>query len=264
MMNSQNSYFFLFYNGKILLKGNNGHSGIPTGNEIAPSLFNLENTLYLDEINEQKCFAADLDSEEIPQGYSLINLRELFSIVDYDSLRIAYRASHLLAWMRNNKFCGRCGSATGLTKEELALKCVKCGHITYPRISPAIIVAVTRGEQILLARSFRFPPGRYSVIAGFVEPGETLEECVKRELNEEVGIAVKNIKYFSSQPWPFPDSLMIAFTAEYAGGDIRIDNKEIADAGWFFADRLPDLPPIDSVARKLINDFAQKHPNIAI
>jgi NAD+ diphosphatase len=133
---------------------------------------------------------------------------------------------------------------------------------SYPRISPAIIVAVTRrfedGMRILLARNHRFPPGRYSVIAGFVEAGETLEECVRREVEEETGIQVDNIRYFGSQPWPFPNSLMIGFTAEHAGGEIVIGAGEIADAQWFAPDALPLLPPKISIARRLIDDFVAR------
>jgi NAD+ diphosphatase len=136
---------------------------------------------------------------------------------------------------------------------ELAMECTACGQLSYPRISPAVIVAILRDEKILLARANRFPSGFYSVLAGFVEPGETLEQCAKREVREETGIEVKNLRYFSSQPWPFPHSLMVAFTAEYAAGEIRIDPSEIADAGWYSADALPLIPDPITVARKLID-----------
>ena len=137
-------------------------------------------------------------------------------------------------------------------KDERAKECPKCGLLNYPRISPAIIVAVLKGNQILLARSRRFPGGFYSVLAGYVEPGETLEECVRREVFEEVGIEVKNIRYFGSQPWPFPDSQMIAFTAEYLSGDIKPDESEIVDAGWFLPENLPEIPGKISIARSLL------------
>lgn len=123
----------------------------------------------------------------------------------------------------------------------------------HPRISPAIIVAITRGREILLAKGINFQGDFYSVLAGFVEPGETFEECVQREVGEEVGLKVKNIKYFGSQPWPFPDSLMVGFTAEYASGNINIDEKEILDAEWFTAEQLPLIPGVGSIARRLID-----------
>ena len=131
----------------------------------------------------------------------------------------------------------------------------QCGLLQFPRLSPAIIVLVRRGERLLLARSRQTPPGMYSVLAGFVEPGETLEQAVEREVKEEVGISVSNIRYFGSQPWPFPHSLMIGFTAEHAEGELDIDRNEMEDAGWYSVDRLPMLPPPISIARRLIDDF---------
>ena len=138
---------------------------------------------------------------------------------------------------------------------ERAKLCPACGLTTYPRISPAIIVAVTKGDTLLLARGHRHPPGFYSVLAGFVEPGETLEETVRREVREEVSLEVDDIRYFGSQPWPFPDSLMVAFTASYASGEITLEELEIADAGWYTAANLPLVPPPISIARSLIDAF---------
>jgi NAD+ diphosphatase len=140
----------------------------------------------------------------------------------------------------------------------IARQCHACGLTLFPRISPAVIVLVERSGKALLARSSRFQEELYSVIAGFVEPGETLEETVRREVKEETGIDTKNIRYFGSQPWPFPDSLMIAFTARYAGGEIKVDNEEILDAAWFSADQLPTIPGKISIARALIDWFVLK------
>ena len=160
-----------------------------------------------------------------------------------------------LDWDRTHQYCGRCGTKTIDAEGERAKRCPNCGLSNYPRLSPSIIVRINRGDEILMARAFRFPPGMYSVLAGFVEPGETLEEAVEREVWEEVRIRVKNIRYFGSQPWPFPHSLMLGFTAEYAGGEIEIDQVEIEDAGWYSAANLPQLPPRLSIARRLIDDF---------
>jgi len=161
-------------------------------------------------------------------------------------------------WDRNHQYCGRCGSATADRQEERAKICPRCGLTAYPRISPAVIVAITRGEKILLARAHRFPYAMYSVIAGFVEAGESLEQCVRREIAEEVGITVKNLRYFGSQSWPFPNSLMVAFTAEHAGGEIRIDPSEIMDARWFTAADLPRIPDKASISRRLIDWFVDR------
>jgi len=182
----------------------------------------------------------------------------LFSRLGEEVIQVAGLANQLRLWNLNHQFCGKCGNPTENKTDERAKICPQCGLINYPRLSPAIIVAVIKDKQILLAHSSRFPSKFYSVLAGFVEPGETLETCVKREVREEVGLDVKNICYFGSQPWPFPDSLMVAFTAEYAGGKITTDNCEIADANWFSADNLPDVPPKISIARELIDWFLNK------
>jgi NAD+ diphosphatase len=133
------------------------------------------------------------------------------------------------------------------------MKCPSCGLALYPRIAPAIIVLVRRGDEALLAHNVHFPEGLYSTLAGFSEVGESLEETVHREVREEVGIEIGNIRYFGSQPWPAPHSLMVGFTAQWTSGEIRVDAKEIADARWFAADELPQLPTSFSVARKLVD-----------
>jgi NAD+ diphosphatase len=167
----------------------------------------------------------------------------------------------MLEWDRGNRFCGACGAPLAMRSDVRAKECTACGRLVFPRISPAIIVAIERGARLLLARSARFAEELYSVLAGFVEPGETLEEAVYREVKEEVGITVKNIRYFGSQPWPFPDSLMVGFTAEYDAGEIAIDGEEIVAARWFAADQLPSIPGPISIARRLIDAFIEKQRN---
>jgi NAD+ diphosphatase len=202
------------------------------------------------------CRAVDAPlGHDPPDGWAFEGLRALFGMLSDTFFSVAARALEVLEWDRGHRFCGKCGAATTLKDGERARECPRCGHLSYPRISPAVIVAVVRGEEILLARARRFPPGFYSVLAGFVEPGETLEECVAREVREETGIEVKNLKYFRSQPWPFPHSLMIAFTAEYAAGEIKVEESELLDAGWYSADALPSIPDPISVARRLIDWF---------
>jgi NAD+ diphosphatase len=171
---------------------------------------------------------------------------------------LAARAVQIVDWDRTHRFCGRCGAPLKARETERAKECPKCGLLHFPRLAPAVIVLVERGDQLLMARSRHFAPGVYSVLAGFVEPGEALEEAVEREVLEEVGIRIQDIRYFGSQPWPFPHSLMIGFTARYAGGEIRINDQELEDAGWFTADRLPGQPGKISIARQLIEWFVQK------
>jgi NAD+ diphosphatase len=158
------------------------------------------------------------------------------------------------AWLENHRYCGRCGSPATQLEAEFAMHCHACGHRNYPRISPCIITLVTHGESLLLARSPRFPPGRYSTLAGFIEPGESAEEAVHREVFEEVGVHVDQLRYYQSQAWPFPHSLMLGFFAEATTKRIRIDNVEIADAAWFSPRQLPALPPLYSISRALIEE----------
>jgi NAD+ diphosphatase len=198
-------------------------------------------------------------NSKTPEGMIFKGVRLTYELLGEEMFKLACRAIHILLWDQNSQFCGRCGSPARMDTLERAKVCSDCGLRSYPRISPATITAVKRGNQILLARAKRFPAELYSVIAGFVEPGETLEECVKREIMEETGIHVKNVRYFGSQPWPFPDSLMIAFTADYEGGEIMIDKNEIMDAGWFAADALPRIPESLSIARRLIDQFIKNN-----
>lgn len=213
---------------------------------------------------ETGCYAAEIDPDAtLPEGFLADGLRGLYGRLDDDAFAVAGRAVQLLAWDRTHRYCGQCGALTENQPHERAKRCPACGLTSYPRLSPAIIIAVTRdtpeGKRLLLARNHRFPAGRYSVVAGYVEPGETLEECAQREVCEEVGIDIRAIRYFGSQPWPFPNSLMIGFTAEYAGGEITLEDSEIAEAGWFAPDALPNLPPRMSIARRLIDAFVAEN-----
>ena len=207
-------------------------------------------------LDGQRCYAAEIEpDEEAPAGMVFRDLRGLLADVDERFFAVAGRAKQIVEWHRTHRFCGRCGAETASGPTELAKQCPRCGMIFYPRLSPAVIVLVGRGDEVLLARSPGFPPGMYSVLAGFVEPGESIEETIDREVREEVGIEVRNIRYFGSQPWPFPNSLMIAFTAEHADGELRIEPTEIEEAAWYPADRLPTLPPKASIARAMIDEF---------
>ncbi len=206
---------------------------------------------FLGVLDGAGCWAADGDNTE-SDGAEL-DLFSLFGRLSEPEWCIAGRAVQIVEWARTHRFCGRCGTPTEHHGMDRSMKCPACLLQAYPRLSPAIITLVRRGDEALLARGVNFRAPMYSALAGFVEPGETLEQCVAREVGEEVGIAVTNIRYVSSQPWPFPNSLMLGFEADYAGGDIVCDPTEILDAGWYSRDNLPAIPPGISIARKLID-----------
>lgn len=215
-----------------------------------------ENPLYIGIWGGEPCFAVALQGgDRPPDNFRFSDLRGIFGRTSDEFLGIAARASHLLLFDRTTRFCGACGTGNQLMETELAKQCPGCGQVIYPRLSPAIIVLVRRDNEVLLARSPHFPPGVYSVIAGFVEPGETIEHAVHREVMEETGIMIRDLRYIGSQPWPFPDSLMIGFVASYAGGSIRVDKNEIEDAGWFMRGELPSLPGPLSLSHALIDLF---------
>lgn len=196
--------------------------------------------------------------DEHPALLEPVGLRELHGMVDDTELGWASRAAQLAVFGRDHRFCGRCGGATAPSTVEHARVCTGCGATVYPRLSPAVIVLVERGDTCLLARSPRFPPGVYSAVAGFVEPGETADHAVERELAEECGVAATDLRYAGSQPWPFPHSLMLGFTATYAGGEVRTDGVELETAGWYDAAALPPLPAPGSIARRLIEEFSDR------
>jgi NAD+ diphosphatase len=204
------------------------------------------------------CWAVDLDGDGAPdvviEGMS--PLMGLYGRVDDLRWTLAGRAVQLVEWDRTTRFCGRCATPTEPAPGERARRCPACGLLAFPRLAPAIITLIERDDgRALLARGRAFPVPMYSCVAGFVEPGETLEEAVHREVREEVGIEVADVRYWGSQPWPFPHSLMLGFTARWAGGDIVCDPVEIAEAGWYGRDELPPIPPGMSIARRIIDDW---------
>jgi len=194
-----------------------------------------------------------------PDGAQFAGARTLVGALAPREFGRFARARMLAEWQRTHRFCGRCGAPTAPAADEHAVQCPRCGLRSYPRVSPVIIVRVTRGDEILLAYPIRAPRPLYTVLAGFVEAGESLEEAVAREIAEEVGLTVGDLTYVGSQPWPFPHALMVAFTARHVAGEIAPDPGELRDAGWFRADALPDLPPHGSIARAMIEDFRAAH-----
>ena len=215
--------------------------------------------LYLGRLGQTHCFAAEFAQETpAPQGSSWENLRTLFSVLDDAQFAIAGRALQIVDWDRTHQFCGRCGTPTEHKKDERVRVCPSCRLAAYPRVAPAIMALIRRGREVLLGRGPHFPRGMYSALAGFAGPGESLEQCLEREVAEEVNVSVGNIRYFASQPWPFPHSLMIAFVCDWTGGEIRPDPSEIEDAAWFDVFQLPKLPSKISIARALIDGVTEE------
>jgi len=208
---------------------------------------------YLGRLGTRDCVALNIaEATPAPSGFRWAGLRSLFFVLPEALLAVAGRAMQIVEWDRSHRFCGRCGTRTQQKESERVKVCPQCGHTAYPRVSPAMMVLIRRERELLLARAPHYPQGMYSALAGFVEAGEAIEETVRREVFEEVGLEVANLRYFGSQSWPFPHQLMVAFHADYAGGELRPDPAEIAEAKWFAIDRLPKLPSALSISRRLI------------
>ena len=247
--------WFAFQGAQILVSRNEQGASVPRTADLRDLGMAPKRSQYLGMLGEQHCFACELEEGSAPpDGMQWSGLRALFGAIDDSLFAVAGRAFQIVDWDRTHQFCGRCGTPTQVKNSERARECPGCKQVHYPRIAPAIMALVRRGHELLLARSPHFAPGMYSALAGFVEPGETLEQTLVREVREEVGIEVANVRYFASQPWPFPHSLMIAFNADYAGGEITPEPGEIEAADWFTLDRLPQaLPSKISISRRLID-----------
>ncbi len=216
---------------------------------------------YLGALDGVHCYSIEVDpSLAAPGGLAFRDLRSLFGSLSAAHHGVAGRAVQIVEWDRTHQFCGSCGHKTVLAKSDRSRSCPGCDIQMYPRLAPAMIVAVERGNEILLGRSPAFPPGIYSALAGFVEPGESAEEAVIREVYEETRIVCGDVRYFSSQAWPFPNSLMLGFTAQYVGGEIDTDGDELEDAKWYAVDDLPTTFPGNiSISQWLLKDFVARH-----
>lgn len=244
---------FLFLGNQIVV---NAAETIP---ECPAEDVRLDDSIYLGTWGQQACYVARISEETaLPEGWTLTDIRPLHGTLTAELYALIGHALQILTWSKNHQFCSKCGAPATPHVKDRAMVCTACGFMNFPRISPSIIVAVTKGQEILMARSPHFPAGLFSVLAGFLEPGETLEQCVAREVREESGIEIENIQYVTSQPWPFPHSIMIGFTADYAGGEIKIDPDEIEDAGWFTPETMPEIPSQSTIARWLIDGYLAK------
>lgn len=237
---------------------------IPSVEQIDAHGVEAIRTQYLGSLGGRHCYSAELPSDVAPaDGFKFADLRMLFGSLDDALHALAGRAVQIVEWDRTHQYCGACAEPTELSTNDRSRSCPRCKIPTYPRLSPAMIVAVERDDQILLARSPHFPAGIMSVLAGFVEPGESAEQAVVREVFEETSIIVKDVQYFSSQAWPFPNSLMLGFRANYESGEIQVDGVEIERAAWFAADAMPtSFPGNVSISQWLIRDFLARNGRI--
>lgn len=242
-----------FYKGELLAGTESGKIRLHRGDHGGVEALNLRAPLYLGTLDGTPCLAAEADPEmDVLEGWAAVSLRALFGQVSEAEYGLAGYASQMVYWQRTSGFCPVCGHRTEPREGDWGRHCPECGHVAYPHVTPATLILVHDGPQMLLGHK----PGwgtRYSILAGFVEPGEALEECVRREVREEVGLEVGELAYVGSQPWPYPHQLMVGFTAQYASGTIQVDGEEIDHADWFTVDRLPDLPPSVSLSRQMID-----------
>lgn len=257
----ETAWWFVFCERRLLLRRLDVHMFQPPcqRHDPRPVASRIGEPHFLGRLAGVPCYAADIDGQFPCPAIEARGLYGLHNRLRADLYLLAGRAFQILEWDRKHRFCGRCGTPTQRAIAQRARVCPHCELSLFPRLTPAMMVLVKHGRQLLLAHSPRFPEGFYSVLAGFAEPGETLEACVRREVREEVALEVTNIRYFASQPWPFPHSLMVAYTADYAGGEIRVDGKEILHADWFTPETLPAVPGEISIAGHLIQWFVDAH-----
>lgn len=255
----KNGYWIITYKEKILCYKDQVELIQGSWEELNAFHSFEEDIVEVGEILGETCYLIDLGSQSFcEQTFEALSLRALVMQIQMELFSIVARAWQVALFLRTHKYCGQCGSEMTRVDWELATQCHRCKHRCYPRISPCIIVAIRHQDKILLAQGKHIKNKMYSTLAGFVESGETLEHAVHREVFEEVGLKIKNLRYFGSQPWPFPHSLMCGFLADYAGGDIKVDGQEILDAKWFGFDDLPFVPPTFSIAGQLIEATQQE------
>ena len=248
----QDEDHLLLFVGNALIVPSGADVRLPTRAELA-SLVPAE-TVHVGALAGQSVETASIDAETpLPGGWTSETLRPLHGSLSETEWAVAGRAFQLAEWDRSHRFCGVCGTPTARLADERARACPQCAHRAYPRHSPAVIMRITRGDEVLLGRSSHFPPDMYSTLAGFVDVGESAEAAVRREVREEAGIEITEPQWFGSQSWAFPHSLMLGFTAEWASGKVVPDLTELEDVQWFTRERLPVLPPPASIARRLLD-----------
>lgn len=254
---SPESLVFAISGRNVLAVEKNGKCDLPLLYELPDGLVDAESGVILGKLNGRECVGFICCGDE-KDSFKCIEIRTAFTFLSTGACYALCRAKSLLEWKRRRNFCGACAEKLVPSDTDIALKCNACGEAFYPQLAPAVIVAVTREDKILLAHNYRFKERVHSLIAGFVEAGESIEQAIAREIFEETGINVCDIRYVSSQSWPFPNSLMLGFTAKYASGTLKVDGTELECADWYSVEKLPQLPEKGSIARRIIDDFCSE------
>ena len=248
------NYFIIFHQDRLILHHDDA---IFVGLDNMISDKDLSFHHLIGEVDGRLVYCAEWVVDQLlPPAFIALPIKKALERLPSEWYPIIARAIAIIQWDKNHRFCGSCGTPTERVLDQFEKRCPACQLTFYPRISPSVIVLIENGDSLLMARSPHYLPGVYGLIAGFVEAGESLEEAVHREVKEEVGITIKDLRYVSSQSWPFPDSLMAAFRAHYDSGELKIDHKELEAAGWYRYDNLPGQPSTSiSIAKKLIDQF---------
>lgn len=251
------SYWFVFCRDELLLRRQpDGRLAVPLGEEAPVCLAPEQTVQPLPDLGGVPCRAVGLDAPVVAEGCVMLGLRASFDVLELPIYRMAGKARELLYWDASTRFCGVCGAPLRRSSA-ISKRCPACGREVWPPLATAIIVLVRRGDEVLLVQSNKFRGDYFGLVAGFVETGETLEECVAREVREETQIDVAGIRYFGSQPWPYPSGLMVGFYADYAGGELRLQRSELNKGGWFRRDALPAIPGKLSMARMLLDAWLE-------
>jgi NAD+ diphosphatase len=258
-MSQQQGLALLFLGDYLLFSPDRpGQVLFPMSLDAVRDTWQADTSIEIGQWQGQRLWAVSVSKQAAEQeNFESLYLKRPHPLLPPALFTLALRGKQLLHWQRQTRFCGACGHLLRLHELELMRVCHICGASYYPKYAPAVIVRITRGREILLARGEHFPEGLYSHIAGFIEIGESAEEAIVREVREEVNLEIQNIQYFGSQPWPFPDSYMLAFTAEYLSGDLKIDGVELTEAAWFSPENLPTVPESHSISRTLFDDYYQ-------